>query len=336
MMRSIPSFILISLIVCFTHPAHAQQKPPTDGISHWVTAWEFVSDSIFHLSHNTAPELLFFDDEYTYTTSSISSPGGTSFKGPSFWGRKLPWRMAPHGDSLILPDISKVPVGLMSFAAPTKNGNVFFVMAAPAFWKKAGIESPQLGLENMLTGVFLHEFAHTRQFKGMGRLVDSIEHQHPFTGINLSDDIVQDYFKKDSVYTSDFKKEINKFYEAAFTANKDSAIRLTQEALTMLKNRQLKYFTGDKAVLQPLDDIFLSMEGLGQFAAVAWLIHPHGGNIPFGTAVEGFRRKRNQWSQEEGLAMYLVLNKLEHIDWRKDIFGSHPKCVTELLENAVK
>ncbi|MCW3462581.1 hypothetical protein [Chitinophaga nivalis] len=336
-MRYIPFFLLNSLIVCYTIPAKAQQTTTSAAasIQHWMTAWELVSDHIFHLSPTSAPELLFFDDTYSYTTSATSAPNGTPFKGPAFRGKQLPWRVAPYRDSLILPNATKVPVGLMSFAAPFKNGNGFFVMGTPPYWEKAGIQSQELGLKKMLTGVFLHEFAHTRQFNGIGRLVDSIEQQHAFTTINLTDDIVQDYFKKDSIYVREFQQEVNKFYEAAFTTDNTLFIKLVKEALSLLRQRQAKYFTGEKAVLKPLDDIFLSMEGLGQYTAVRWLIHPRGGNLSFDTAVEGFRRKRNQWSQEEGLAMYLVLNKLAPPDWEHDIFGSQPRFITDLLEAAV-
>lgn len=48
------------------------------------------------------------------------------------------------------------------------------------------------------------------------------------------------------------------------------------------------------------------------------------------------RRKRNQWSQEEGLAMFLVMDKLTKPDWRKDLFGEHPKTIIALLEAAVQ
>jgi hypothetical protein len=68
----------------------------------------------------------------------------------------------------------------MSFAASTPQGRSFFVMAAPAFWRTAGVESKAFSLDKMLTGVFLHEFTHTRQQKGFGRQVDAIERVHAF------------------------------------------------------------------------------------------------------------------------------------------------------------
>ncbi|WP_315822311.1 hypothetical protein [Paraflavitalea speifideaquila] len=126
------------------------------------------------------------------------------------------------------------------------------------------------------------------------------------------------------------------FYQAAFAADKEEAIKITREALALLKKRQAAWFIKNHAVLKPLDDIFLTMEGLGQFAGFYWLQLLQGASLPYEKAVEGMRRKRNQWSQEEGLAMFLVLDKLTQPDWENDLFGDHPKNIIVLLEAAVQ
>jgi hypothetical protein len=190
-------------------------------------------------------------------------------------------------------------------------------------------------MDKLLTGVFLHEFAHTRQMQGIGTRVDEIDSTHKFD-MPLSDDIVQHYYKKDSVYVKAFRAEINKFYEAAFAHNEKAARILAANALSLLKKRQSKYFTGKRTILKELDNIFLSMEGLGQYAAVAWLTHPKGADMPFEKAVNGFRRKGSQWSQEEGLALFLILSRLTKTDWPNDIFGKNPKNIIELLEQALR
>ncbi|WP_315822310.1 hypothetical protein [Paraflavitalea speifideaquila] len=58
------------------------------------------------------------------------------------------------------------------------------------------MESKELGLDNLVTAVFLHEFSHTRQQSGMGAMGDSIEKKHTFKDPELSDDIVQHVFQK--------------------------------------------------------------------------------------------------------------------------------------------
>ncbi|MBN4073041.1 DDE-type integrase/transposase/recombinase [Crocinitomix catalasitica] len=88
-------------------------------------------------------------------------------------------------------------------------------------------------------------------------------------------------------------------------------------------------------MLKELDDIFLSMEGLGQYVGVAWLIHPKGGNLPIEVAVKGFRRNGRWWSQDEGLALFLILNRLTNPNWKDDMFGKEPKYIVALLKQTI-
>lgn len=323
--------VLLPFILLLTNLCYAQ----TPWLNNWLSAWELVSNNILKLPKDTIPDMLFFDENFVYTTSSVSAPAGQPFNGPSLFGKKLPWRKASHKGKIILPTGEEVPVGLMSFAAPGKE-KVFFVMGAPAFWQKAGVQSQELGLDKLLTGVFLHEFAHTRQMHGFGKQVDSLERNHKFTDMELTDDIVQNYFKKDSVFERRFRAETGKFYESAAAKDATAAMNTLKLALSLLKARQQYYFTGDKQVLVTLDDIFLSMEGVGQYVAVAWLIHPKGGKLPLATALQGFRRNGRQWSQEEGLATYLALLNVTKINWAEDVFGPNPKTIISLIEDATR
>ncbi|RPE12758.1 hypothetical protein EGT74_04225 [Chitinophaga lutea] len=325
----------VLLIVLFLPLCAQAQSTGLSWLGRWFNAWELVSKELLALPVGQPPEMVFYDTARVYTTSGITAPTGTPVKGPALYGRQLSWKVAPHGDSLTLPDAQRVPVGLMSFAAADKRGNSFFVMAAPSFWKNAGIESRELSLDKMLTGVFLHEFTHTRQYNSFGVQVDAIEREHPFTEVQLNDDIVQGYFKSDSEYVRAFRAETDAFYAAAGARSVREAKVLAKKALGMLKARQARYFTGNKTVLKKLDDIFLSMEGLGQYVAVYWLVHPRGGNLPPDVAVNGFRRKRNQWSQEEGLAMFLALVRLAKPDWEREQFSAQPVTIVELLEKAL-
>ena len=312
------------------------QQTELQWLQNWFDAWKLVSTDILRLPPDSAPEMVFFDSVFVFTTSNTTSPDGSTIDGPAFFGQKLSWRKMHHNGELTLPDGQKVPVGLMSFASPTKEGKSFFVMAAPSFWKSTGVKSDELGLDKLITGVFLHEFAHIRQFKGFGRQIDSLWNKHAFGDTaSLSDDIVQDIFKADSQYIRQFRAETDMFYNAADAKSKQTSRQLIATALDRLTARQQKYFTGEKAVLKDLDNIFLSMEGLGQFVGVLWLMHPKGGNVSRDIAIKGFRRKRNQWSQDEGLAMFLALTKVGKPDWARDMFSEQPTHIIDLLNNAV-
>lgn len=329
-------FITLILAISISWPitASAQQKAP-DWLFNWINAWELINKDLLKQPPVDAPAMLFYDNDYIYTNSAVSAPHGVTIDGPAIYGKSIQWRKATHTDSLTLPDGQSVRVQLMSFAGPIGNGNAFFVMAAPSFWENAGVKSTLFNLDLMLTGVFLHEFTHCRQYEGFGRIIDSIEQKHPFNTVPLNDDIVQGYFKADSAYVKYFRTETELFYTSILPPKKNMGRKFVEMGLGMIEGRQQKYFTGDIAILQQLDKVFLSMEGLGQYVAVSWLCHKQGGNLKPAIAIEGFRRKRNQWSQEEGLAIFLALGRFAKPGWINKQFGTNPTDVVQLLREAV-
>ena len=311
----------------------AYQPAELSWLSNWFQAWSILQ-KVYDIPSVPAPEMLFFDTANVYTTSAFALPDGKRIAGPQFLNEPLNWRKGKLGDSLRLPNGEWMPVSLASFAARSEGGMPFFVMSAPAFWEAAHTDPRELTLNQMLTGVFLHEFSHTRQYDGFGKMVDSIESHHAVPG-NMTDDIVQDVFKKDSVYTALFRRETAAFYAAGAAGSVDSAMYWTRQGLSLLDERQARYFTGKNAILKSLDDIFLSLEGLGQYSAYAWLIHPAGARLPAELAIKGFRRNGKQWSQDEGLAMFMALTRITKVSWKENMFSDHPTTVTSLLRKAV-
>ncbi|MEP7377368.1 MAG: hypothetical protein ABI675_28455 [Chitinophagaceae bacterium] len=307
--------------------------PELQGAEKWFTAWEFVSREIYNIHTAKPVDFIFFDTTYVYSTSLISIPDGESIDGPVFFNEKLTWKKKPHNGRIKLPNEQVVPVGLMSFASPGANdqANAFFVMPLPDFWKKAGVESKELGLENLVTGVFLHEFSHSQQMQNFGKKISEYENRAKYK-VDFSDDIVQDYFEKDSVYNAKFRNEVAVFYDAAVANDKSMQIDLIIKGIKMLKLRQDEYFTDSLNLFREIDDFFLTMEGLGQYTMYAWLVHPRGGNIAAETALKGVRRGGRSWSQEEGLSLLLLLDKLyRSSQWAAQMFGNETISVVELI-----
>ena len=298
-------------------------------IEKWLAAWDLTSRRILRLPDAPAPEIVFYDSSCVYTTSGVTAHGAAPVDGPALRGAKLPWRALAHGGSLTLPDSSQVPIDLMSFTSAVPDGGPFFVMAAPSYWAERGH-----GQELALTGVFLHEFAHTRQVQGMRHAIGPIDSTWPFPE-ELNDDAVQTHFSADSAYVAAYTAERDLLYRAAAADSLAQVRALAAEALEMMRSRHARWFTGDNAVFADVDNIFLAMEGVGQWSAYAWLSHPDGGGLERDAAIKTMLGQRRWWAQDEGLALFLVLDRLLP-EWPTLAFREPSVGATELLERAVE
>ncbi|MEO8275314.1 MAG: hypothetical protein ABI639_03800 [Thermoanaerobaculia bacterium] len=298
-------------------------------IERWFAAWSLASEQLLKLPDAPPPQILLFDSPCAYTTSGISAGTAPSVDGPALRGVPMAWHVLPHGDSLLLPNGSSAPVALMSFASSTPQDGPFFVMALPSYWAEAGHSDP-----SDFTAVFLHEFSHTRQIEGMGPALGPIDASWPFPE-ELDDDAVQTHFKDDPEYVTAYLAERDLLYRAADAATVDEARALAAEALKMMRTRHARWFVGDKAVFTKVDDIFLALEGVGQWTAYAWLAQPDGGSLDRPAAIAKMLGTRRWWSQDEGLALLLAVDRLLP-GWPALEFSVPSLGATELLARAVK
>jgi hypothetical protein len=229
---------------------------------------------------------------------------------------------------LTLPDFSQLPVALATFTNVTGESTPFFVMAAPSYWEENGH-----GAEPALTGIFLHEFAHTRQVLGMTESLGPIDAAWDFPEV-LNDDAVQTRIAADAEYVAAYTAERDLLFGAAAAPDRDAARALAAEALRLMKSRHARWFTGEAAVFAPLDDIFLALEGVGQWCGYAWLAHPQGGRLPPAEAIARMLGRRKWWVQDEGLALLLAVDRLLP-EWPELEFRVPAPGATELLERAL-
>jgi hypothetical protein len=309
-------------------PAPCSMTSASPWIEKWLGAWELVSRQILEVPDAPPPEIVLYDSSCVYTTSPLTAGGLDPVTGPALRGTPLPWRALAHHDSLTLPDSSRVPVQLMSFTNVARRTGPFFVMAAPSYWAQKGH-----GQEPGLTGVFLHEFTHTRQIRGWAGILGPIDSTWAYPE-ELNDDAVQTHFGADSVYVAAYMAERDLLYRAAAADSLSEARSLAREALAMMRNRHARWFTGDKAVFAILDDMFLSLEGCGQWTAYAWLAHPGGGGLDRDAAIKRMLGRRRWWVQDEGLALMLVVDRLL-TQWPSLVFREPSMGATELLDRAV-
>lgn len=235
-----------------------------------------------------------------------------------------------HGEQVALPDGQQVPLGPISFAFDRDQ----FVMSLPSVWRAAGVTS-ELGLETLMDGVLLHEIMHTRQSELASASLAPLAASAGVADDELTDDIVQDRFASDPAYAAAWSEERDILYAAATAADDAETRRLAARALELVRARHSRWFAGDKSAFAGLDDVFLTMEGMGQWMIYRYFLSPEGAAVPPAQALRAVRRGGRQWSQDEGLALMLVIDRLLP-GWQRRAFRDPDWRAERLLAAAVE
>lgn len=78
----------------------------------------------------------------------------------------------------------------------------------------------------------------------------------------------------------------------------------------------------------------LTFEGAGQWTGYQWLVHPRGGAQPPAEVMARFTRGR-WWSQTEGFAVVMALDRIVGPRWKRHAFGDGARTVLEMLDDAL-
>ena len=242
------------------------------------------------------------------------------------------------GPKIVLPNKQEIPIEIICFAGTLNEigSKSFFVMPLYDFWQNAGVESKEISLEKLTTGVFLHEFSHTQQMRNFGKRISEIEAKYKFD-FNFSDNIIQDYFKNETNYVSDFENEVKLFYESAFSIDFTNSKKLAKQGFEKYNMRQDLFFKDKYKHFKEIDDLFLTMEGFGQYTMYVWLIDENGGNIDKNLAIKAVRRDGKNWSQEQGFSLFLIFEKLSKSKrWVNDMVSKKVFSIKNLITNELQ
>jgi hypothetical protein len=99
----------------------------------------------------------------------------------------------------------------------------------------------------------------------------------------------------------------------------------------MMRARAARHFVGDLAYYKEAEALFLTFEGSGQWAGYRWLIHPQGMALEPDLARRAAMRSR-WWSQNQGLAIALTLDRLGPANWHEVAFGAGGQTLLDMLD----
>ena len=285
-----------------------------------MAAWDYTSRNITHIARVKNMTAVIFDARCMVTSNTAMNGGPQR------------WVAARHPGQVPLPNGETIPANVISFATSNAKGN-FFVMSTPSVWR-AGKVNGQFGLETLMVAVLLHEGTHVAQFPTYGaRMTALTERFHlPQT---FNDDSIQERFRGNAQISSSVKREIDLLLAAAIAPDRKSTLRLAREARALMRARQDKYYPAQDAYLRDAEDIWLTLEGSAQWAGYQWVIRRDGGTVPTSVAFHAFGKRGKWWSQEEGFALFMVLDRLSHTSWKSHAFGDGKQTVLQMLDEAL-
>ena len=278
-----------------------------------LTTWRAVAREALRIDPDPLPAIVLFDERCAWSAGDEAN------------GRA-------HGGNVLLPTGESIPAQLSTFAGTYGEGEQpFLVMAMPAIWRASPRHQNEADLPLLMRAVFAHEMAHTVQSSGIGAWLGDVEKRLKLPQ-GLDDDIIQTTFGKNPEFRAAWAAERSLLYQAANETNDSLRRALLSTALTMIETRRARFFTGDNAVFAELEDLFLNMEGVGQWTAYQVALR---GGLPPLDAQTATRRGRTRWSQEEGFAAFLLIDALVP-NWRDRVLNGKPAPIVTLLSEAAR
>jgi hypothetical protein len=299
-----------------------------------LEGWDQVSREFLAMEPAPLPWIVLFDASCVWHLAGEPAAwiqAQPISAGVTFRGAAVPVRAQTHNGTIFLPSGAPMSVEMKASTSLYRNGRAaFFVMAMPSVWQTREVSAPTRA--EYLQGVFSHEMTHIRLLVPINRRVNDLVRQNDLA-YPVNDDQIQQEFQRVHGFGAAFGKERDLFYRAALEADRERRRDLTRAALKMVRGRHARYFTGANATYAEIESLFLTMEGVGQWAAYRLNKARAGGNEA--EALRLVRENRRYWSPEEGLALFLLIDALVP-GWQPRIFSDTPASPFALLEEATE
>jgi hypothetical protein len=284
-----------------------------------MQAWNYASTHLSGIGHVKKIQAVIFDKD------CVATSGTAMNGGPNRWSAAL------HHGTVTLPDGGKLKPQVTSFAG-SNNGNAFFVMSTPTVWRSAGIPGKGTTLENMMTFVMLHEASHVAQMRTFGARIDAIVTRNHLPD-DFTDDSIQKSFKGNGEIAASVEREAKLLFDASQAKTRRDAAALVREARQLMKARYARWFTGKNAYMAEAEPVFLTLEGSGQWLGYVWAVDPRGGRVKSAALLPQLLAD-HWWTQREGLAAFLALERLAGSARIQQAFHLGKKTVLQMLDEA--
>lgn len=339
--RSCPSTWLRLLPLVL--PLFASAEPPADAPREWLQAalnsWESVCRDRLHLPLEPLPWVIFYDAHNEWQVAAdpswlpVHNSAGFTLH---YNGHEIPVEHTAHDElnRIHVPD--RAPVSADEpriFTAPYDDGKKSVVLCAvPALSGRGVPDMSPPEFARFLLGILGHEMAHTRQVTAVDARLKQLGARHRLPA-SFDDNIVEKSFAEVPAYTTIFKQEMDRFAHAAFPDNATDDPRINlQAALALANQRREQFMIGDHATLAEIEEIYLMMEGIGQWVHFqVFLRSAPPGESQQHTAERFLQYTGTSWVQAEGFFMFIIIDR-EAPGWQQRFFANDFPSVFAVLE----
>lgn len=346
--RLVAALAVAAFAVLSTAEMPFAAAPPTDrgcefseSDGRWVQraldGWELVRRDYLKLDERPLPWIVLYDARCSWDIAPTDPPLLATSRLLStpliFSGAPLEVRGTPHRGTVLLPNRVEIPIEVKASTQLYRNDRlVFLVMSMPSVWRADRRHAVKPFLDEYLQGVFTHELTHTRHLVTINRRLRQLLRVSNVPG-RLTDDVIQVRFGNERGFSKAIERESDLFYRA--TAARDTGTRrsLVAEALAVKRQRHERYFSGSNGVYAEIEGLFLTMEGAAQWAAYR-LTKTRGDSGRELPALNLVRDNRKYWSQDQGLALFVLLDSMVP-GWQQRMFDTLPPSPFALLEETL-
>jgi len=318
-----------------------------------IADWAVVTREILPSAARTLPRMVVFDSSCVWhladPTHEPPTPEPGALRGAGrrssqrasqrasalrYDGRAVTVWTSRHSGWVPLPSGDSVPARLIASARASSNGQPpYFVLALPSVFRQdsANAADPQLDL--FLRSVMSHEIVHTTQLRDLVTELTALGRRLTLPG-GINDDMVQTRFEGDSAFAREVAEERALLFAAAAEPDEARARALARQAVAVLRARRARVYVDSLAAYSRLEDLFLTMEGSAEW--VRYDLHRRRGDLGSHVALLNFLRgPKPYWSQDEGLALFLVIDRFV-ADWKSALLTPSMPSPTDALAQALR
>jgi len=315
----------------------------TDADAHWIQraldGWELVRREFLKVEPHPLPWIVLYDAACVWDLGATDPPLFAEARNLdatlTFAGGAVQVRAAPHRGTVLLPNRVEIPIGVKASTALYRDDRAtFLVMSMPSVWRRDRRHAMKPFLDEYLQGVFTHELTHNLQLVRINRRLRRLLRMSDVPG-RLTDDVIQARFRNERGFARSVETERDLYYRAVQARDAVSRRVLVDKALGMTKGRHAQYFTDANAAYVEIEGLFLTMEGAAQWAAYSLTRARDSRGLGDLAAMKLVRDDRRYWSQDQGLALFILLDAMVP-DWQERMFAPLlPPSPFTLLEQAL-